>query len=65
MYYKRTRLMLDIADSKVQRDIEPRALCQIRLEDQRVAFAILFVGTFLSVLVFAAEMWKAHNHGKL
>ncbi|KAJ8717268.1 hypothetical protein PYW08_005667 [Mythimna loreyi] len=61
-YYKWTREMLDIPNPKNNLDNEPRTFFKIKISDDRVAFQILFVGTFLSLVVFAVEMWKGRQH---
>ncbi|KAJ8717915.1 hypothetical protein PYW07_005845 [Mythimna separata] len=61
MYYKWTQQMLEIHNSMADIDTEPRLFSKITLSDQRVAFGILFVGTMMSTVVFAAEIWIARR----
>uniref|UniRef100_A0A2A4J1L4 Ionotropic glutamate receptor C-terminal domain-containing protein n=1 Tax=Heliothis virescens TaxID=7102 RepID=A0A2A4J1L4_HELVI len=58
MYYKWTQQMLNIPTSMPETRSEPRPFSKIKLQDQRVAFFILFGGSVLSIIVFAAEIWK-------
>ena len=49
--------MLEIRNWVPENVSEKRAFSKIRLQDQYVAFGILFSGIVASVIVFAAEFW--------
>ncbi|XP_063894330.1 uncharacterized protein LOC110382022 [Helicoverpa armigera] len=57
-YYRWTQKMLNIPTSMPEDHSIPRCFRPIRLRDQRVPFGVLFVGTILSLIVFAAEIRK-------
>ncbi|PZC71963.1 hypothetical protein B5X24_HaOG200912 [Helicoverpa armigera] len=57
-YYKWTQQMLNIPTSLPETRSEPRPFSKIKLKDQRVAFFVLFVGSALSIIVFAVEIFK-------
>ncbi|XP_075981631.1 uncharacterized protein LOC142980182, partial [Anticarsia gemmatalis] len=58
IYYRWTCDMLGVPSSLPKVRSEPRPFAKVKLENQCVAFGMLVLGYFVSLIVFALEIWR-------